>query len=272
MLTRRAFGGATLAAAVAPAQESKQARGRRVLDEALAALGGPKFAAMRDRVETGRAYSFYRDRMTGLARAAISTRYVMRPEPPTAEPNVYQRERQSFRDKKDKEEFAYLFDETKGWEITFRGVRPFPAERIERYRDSTRRNIFYILRQRLGEPGLIVESAGSQVFENQPVELVDIVDGDNNTVTVYFHRTTKLPTRQVYFRRDPIARERHEEVTIFGKFRDSGGGVMWPWAITRTRDGDKVFEIFSDSVKINTALDDSRFTMPVNLPLLPEGK
>ncbi|MCC6537742.1 MAG: hypothetical protein IT162_09350 [Bryobacterales bacterium] len=271
MLTRRAFGGAAFAGAnVAAAQESKAARGKRVLDEALTALGGPKFSAMRDRTESGRAYSFYRDRLTGLARATIYTRYVMRPEPPTAEPNVFQRERQSFG--KDKEVFAYLFDETKGWEISFRGARPFPAERIERYRDSTRRNIFYILRQRLGEPGLIVESAGSQVFENQPVELVDIVDGDNNTVTVYFHRSTKLPIRQVYFRRDPIARERHEEVTIFGKYRDSGGGVMWPWAMTRTRDGDKVFEIFSDSVKINTALDDSLFTLPANVRMLPEAK
>lgn len=270
MPTRRAFGGTALAASVAAAQESKPARGKRVLDEALAALGGPKFMAMRDRTESGRAYSFYRDRLTGLARATIYTRYVMRPEPPTAEPNVYQRERQSFG--KNKEEFAYLFDETKGWEINFRGVRPFPAERIERYRDSTRRNIFYILRQRMGEPGLIVESAGGQVFENQPVELVDIVDGDNNTLTVYFHRSTKLPIRQVYFRRDPVARERHEEVTIFGKFRDSGGGVMWPWAITRTRDGDKVFEIFSDSVKINTALDDSRFTLRPGVRMLPEAK
>jgi hypothetical protein len=265
---RREF---TLAAAAVQAQstESREARARRVIDEAIAALGGAKFATLRDRTEHGRAYSFYRDRLTGLSRATIYTRYVMRPEPPTAEPAIYVRERQSFG--KDKEDYAVLFAEKDAWQITFRGARPLPKATVERWRDSTRRNIFYILRQRLGEPGLVAESRGSDVFENQSVELVELYDRENASVTVYFSRTTKLPIRQVYYRRDPIARERHEEVTLFSKYRESGG-VTWPWAITRTRDGEKVFEIFSDSVLVNQNLDDSKFTLPGNMQVLPEAR
>ncbi len=269
MITRRelAFGIAPIAfAQIAP---SKEARAKQVLDEAIAALGGDKFSGMKDRVESGRAYSFYRDRLTGLSRATISTRYVMRPDPLPAEPAVYQRERQSFG--KEREEYANLFDEKNGWQITFKGVRPVPVATLERWRDSTRRNIFYMLRQRLGEPGLTVESKGTEVFENQPVELVEFVDNDNTSVTAYFHRSTKLPVRQVFYRRDPVAKERHEEVTLFSKYRPSNG-VMWPWAITRTRDGSKVYEIFSDSVTIDKGLDDSRFTLPPNLQILPEAR
>jgi len=259
------------AAAVASGQagESKEARAKRVIDEAIAALGGPRFSAMGDRVEHGRAYSFYRDRLSGLSRASIYTRYVMRPDPLPAEPGIYVRERQSFG--KDTEEYAMLFDEKNGWQITFRGARPVPKTTLDRWRDSTRRNIFYILRQRLNEPGLIVESKGSDMFENQSVEVVEFVDSENTSVTVYFSRTTKLPVRQLFYRRDPVARERHEEVTLFSKYRQSNG-VMWPWAITRTRDGEKVFEIFSDSVLINQGLDDGKFTLPANLRILPEGK
>ena len=271
MTTRRQLVWGMLAPAIASAQpaQSKEARAKQVLEDALAALGGIKFSAMRDRVESGRAYSFYRDRLTGLSRATISTRYVMRPDPLPAEPAVYQRERQSFG--KDKEEYANLFDEKNGWQLTFKGVRPVPAATLERWRDSTRRNIFYMLRQRLGEPGLTIESKGTEVFENQPVELVEFVDNDNTSVTAYFHRSTKLPVRQVFYRRDPIAKERHEEVTLFSKYRSSKG-VMWPWAITRTRDGSKVYEIFSDSVTVDPGLDDSRFTLPPNLQILPEAR
>jgi len=137
-----------------------------------------------------------------------------------------------------------------------------PDDLVARFRDSTLHNIFYILRQRMEEPGLVFEARGSDIVENLPVEIVDITDADNRTVTVYFHRTTKLPVRQVYWRRDPNTRERNEEVTYYSKYRDVGGGVMWPFAIERERNGEKIFQMFSDSVTINKDLTDDLFTLP----------
>jgi len=48
-----------------------EARGRKVVDDALAALGGQKFLNMQDRIETGRAYSFFHDQLSGLSVAAV---------------------------------------------------------------------------------------------------------------------------------------------------------------------------------------------------------
>src|SRR5690349_15335477 len=64
--------------------ESNQERGKRVIDEAVAALGGNRFLTMEDRVESGRAYSFYREQLSGLSFAKVYTRYLTRPEPPVA--------------------------------------------------------------------------------------------------------------------------------------------------------------------------------------------
>ncbi|MGH7249007.1 MAG: hypothetical protein ACREH9_12970, partial [Pseudomonadota bacterium] len=61
--------------------ETIQERGTRVVQQALTALGGPRFLAMRDRIESGRAYSFYRDDLSGLSVAKIYTRYLA---PPTS--------------------------------------------------------------------------------------------------------------------------------------------------------------------------------------------
>ena len=99
-------------------------------------------------------------------------------------------ERQNF----GKDEYAgILFNETGGWEITFRGVRLLEPGRIENWRDGTLRNIFYILHQRLKEPGMDFYSRGSDLYENLPVEIVDITDAHGLTVTVYFNQLTKLP-------------------------------------------------------------------------------
>jgi hypothetical protein len=271
LILRRAIFAVVLAASALPAQviEAKVTRAKQVIDEAVAALGGDKFLTMHDRTEIGRVYSFYRDQLTGLSRARIYTRYVRRPDPFPTEPLIFQRERQSFG--KDKEEYAILFDEKEGWQISFRGARPVMKETLTRYQDSTRRNIFYILRQRLGEPGLTMESKGREIFENQSVELVEFFDTGNTSVIVYFSSTTKLPIRQVFYRRDPVSKEKHEEVTLFSKFRASSG-VMWPWAITRTRDGGKVYEIFSESVLINQDLDDQKFLLPSGTKVLPESR
>jgi len=100
-----------------------------------------------------------------------------------------------------------------------------------------------------------------------PVEIVDIIDANNEVTTVYFHQSSKLPVRQKFYRRDPLTRERHEEVTIFSKYRDLGG-IQWPFAIQRERDGDKVFELYSDSVEVNKNLPDAEFLLPSDIKKL----
>lgn len=248
-----------------PAQNAQQ-RGRQIIDGALAALGGDKFLAMEDRVESGRAYSFYRERLSGLAIATIYTRYTERPQEGAEELGI--RERQAF----GKDEYsAVLFTGDAAYEITFRGARPLEEDRLERYRDSTRQNIFYILRQRLQEPGMLFEWRGSDIVDNQPVEIVDITDAENRVVTVYFNRTSKLPIRQVYTRRDPKTRYRDEELTLYSKYRDVDG-VMWPFAIQRERNGEKIYQIYSDTVAINKGLPDSLFTLPANIKILGDKK
>ena len=72
-----------LGAGLLPAQvDDIFARGERVVKEALAALGGDAFLNMKDRTETGRSYSFYRERLRGLSITTIYTRYLTAPTTP----------------------------------------------------------------------------------------------------------------------------------------------------------------------------------------------
>jgi hypothetical protein len=255
---------ALLAVSVLHAETAAE-KGKRIVDESLKALGGGKFLAMQDRTEEGRAYSFYRQRLTGLAKARIDTRYLKSAAPG----QLGQRERQMF----GKDETYYmLFLEDKAYSVTYRGAAPLPKERVDRYVRSTRHNILYILHNRLKEPGLIFESRGTDVWQNTPVEVVDITDSENEVVRVFFHRTTKLPIRSAWSWRDPKTKEKDDYTTLYTKFRDVGGGVMWPFNILSERNGDKVFEMFSESVTINKGLTDDLFTLDAKLPILDEEK
>ena len=249
------------------AAQTKLERGKKVVDDALEALGGGRFLAMRDREEEGRLYSFYREQLQGMSIARIYTHYPLKPDSPPADfVGVY--ERQSFGKKK--EESAVLFNESGGYQVSYRGATPLPADRLERYRESTARNIFYILRQRLNEKGLIFDFQSTEVFQNLPVDVVNIVDSENRITTVYFHHSSKLPVRQVFFHRNPVTKEKDEEVTVFTKYRDAGGGVKWPYSIMRERNGEKIFEIFSESVKINHVLKDDLFKLPSDIKMLKQ--
>ena len=256
------------AAALAASAETQQERGKRVVMEAVEALGGQKFRAVRDQVETGRAYSFYRERLRGLAVAKISTKYT---DPAKADrENPAQMERQAYG--KDEDQVVVFPGGGRGYILTYRGAKPLPDDRILRYRESTMRNVLYILRMRLDEPGLNFISRGTDVIDNMPVELVEIVDTENRPTTVAFHHSTKLPVRQTYEYRDPKTKDRYEEVVYFSKYRDVGGGIKWPFHIERQRQGEKVFEIFSESVTVNQNLPDSLFQTPAGLKILPSDK
>jgi hypothetical protein len=242
---------------IAAAQNSSD-KAKKIVDDAVTALGGDKFLSMEDRIESGRAYSFYRESLAGLSVATIYTRYLTVAEGKTGE-ELGVRERQAFG--KSEDSGYVLFREDGGWDVTFRGAREVPKDRLDRYRDSTLRNIFYILRMRLSEPGLAFDYKGFDVVENQPVEIVDIIDSQNRSVTVYFHRSTKMPLRQMLVWRDPQTRERNEEVTRFARYQESSG-VQWPHQITRERNGERTYQIFSESVVINRDLTDSIFAVP----------
>jgi hypothetical protein len=240
--------------------QSLQERGRRLLTEAITALGGDKFTGMTDRVEEGRAYTYYRERLNGFSRARFETVYHDIPGKV-----VFAKERQTFGKKLD---YYVLFEgENKGWDVTFRGAKSMPEDVVQQWRENLLRNGMYILRCRMDEKGIIFERRGSEVFENQPVEIVDVTDSENRSIAIYLHASTKLPVRVYWRRQNGRDKGWDEGDTRYAKYRDTQG-VMWPWATTRSRNGERNFELYADTVRLNTGLTPASLSIPSNLTIL----
>jgi hypothetical protein len=247
--------------------ETPQQAGNRLIRQCLDALGGQAFLEMRDKVLHGRAYQFYEGRLSGLTVMTVYTQYEKKPSSP-APGWIGVRERRDFGKNHD---YSALFADGKGWDITFRGARPLPEAQMRQYYDRLRRDIFYILKYRLDEPGMICESAGADLIENQPADVVRITDNDNNTVTVYLLQLTHLPVRQEYLRRDPGTRETFREAASYSKYR-TVSGVQLPTYSQLVRDGEKIFEMFGDSLEVNKGLNESIFTLKKGIRILPADK
>ena len=77
MMTRRVFA-VSLPAALAARRlraETAEDRGRKLMDKLVQALGGDVFLNMHDRTEEGRAYSFFREQLSGLSIMHLYTQY-----------------------------------------------------------------------------------------------------------------------------------------------------------------------------------------------------
>ena len=236
-------------------------RGKQIVDKALLALGGDGFRFMNARTEVGRAYSFYRDRISGLDIAHIYTKYL----PAQEDGSLRMKQRQVFGKKQDS---WVILTGSAAWQVNYKGATQLPAERAKQFTETTLHDIFYILRARIDEPGMTFESHGRDVVENQPVEVIEIYDSENRNLTAWFHQDTLLPVKQRFRRWDDMIKDQREEVTRYTKYREASDGVMWPHDTQRERDKEKTFELYSDKVTVGGNLEDRLFELPPGVRIL----
>jgi hypothetical protein len=251
------------------AAQNAQEAGKRLIQQCLEAVGGQAFLNMSDRTIKGRAYQFYQQNLRGLAVVTYWIKYdPKRASPPPDWSGI--RERREYGANK-KNRYSSLFFEGKGYEVTYRGAQPYPESYMQQYRQRLHRDIFYILKYRMDEPGMLFESLGTEILDLQPTDALRITDGNNESLTVYLLKSDHLPLRQNYVRRDPQTRETFQESGRYTKYRNVAG-VQLPWNTLLERDGEKIFELFAETVEINKSLPDSLFAISKGVKVLPPEK
>jgi hypothetical protein len=262
-MTRRTFtlSLAGASAGLAFAADTPKDRGRQLVDKIVYALGGDAFRNMRTRTEIGRAYSFYREQLTGLSVARIYTRY----QDSADASGLHEAQRQVFGKKQDD---AVIFLPSEAYEVTFRGAKPLADDRVKQFRETTLHDVFYILRERVHEPGVEFEAGEKDVVENQPVQILDVYDAEDRKTRVWINSDTFLPVKQSFRRWDPIIKDWRDEVTRYSKYREVTNRVMWPFATARERDTEKIFEMYSEMVTVDDPLADNLFQLPNGIKIL----
>jgi len=218
-------------------------KARELVNQAIQALGGPIYLNIRDREQQGRGYAFHSGRPSGGGDVFWTFA-----EFPDKERIEYTKER----------DIARVFVGNKGYEITYKGARPVEPKDLEDYLRQRKFALDVILRTWLNDPGVILLYEGNSIAAQHPALRVNLINANNDSVTLDFDLDTHLPVRKAFEWRDPVDRQKNLEEEIYENYRQASG-VMVPYNVTRYFNGDMSRQRFFFTVTINQGLDPAMF-------------
>ncbi len=113
---------------------------------------------------------------------------------------------------------------------------------------------------------------GTTIVEGKPVDPITLLNNQNDAVIVYLDQNSHLPLKTSFTWRDPQDKQKNVEEEVFDNYR-LVQGIMTPYSITRTFNGESTHQRFINLAKYNLSLDDSLFQAAVDYdPLAPPKK
>ncbi len=213
-----------------------------VVEQGIQALGGSAYLNIHDIEQQGRAWGFHHGQSNGGE--LIWGFY----EFPDKERVEYTKER----------DIARVFVGDKGYEITYRGVHPVDEKDMTNYRRQRHYALDVILRQWVNDPTVMLLYEGDAIAAQHAATRVTLINSKNEAVTLDFDTQTHLPVRKAFEWRDPVDRQKNLEEEIYDNYKPVSG-VMVPFNVTRTFNGDMSLQRFLFTVTINQPLDEAMF-------------
>ncbi|MGZ6264718.1 MAG: hypothetical protein ACXWSD_18485 [Bdellovibrionota bacterium] len=218
-------------------------KAKTIIEQGIEALGGQAYLTIRDREQQGRGYGFHSGRPTGSGGPFWSFS-----EFPDKERIEFTKER----------DIAQLYVGNKGYEITYKGPHPVEAKDLEDYLRRRHFSLDTVLRTWVNDPNVVLIYEGNAIAAQHPAVRVTLINGQNESVALYFDVDTHLPVKKSFEWRDPVDKQKNLEEEIYENYR-AVSGVMAPYNLTRYFNGDMANQRFLNTVTINQGLDPAMF-------------
>ncbi len=235
----------------APAQaagKTPEERGRILLDEMVAALGGPLWLNRTTMYQEGHTAAFFRGAPTG----SVVDFWEFRQFPVNGHPDV---ERLEYTKKRD---VIHIWTTQTGYEVTYKGKTTLPNLQVD---DTLRRNahsIEEVIRTWLKQPGVIVLAEGTTMVERRMADKVTVLSANNDAVTLELDTTTHLPLRRTFEWRNETFKDHDEDAEEYEDYH-TYQGIPTAVTITRYRNGDMASQLFLKKVEYGKPLDPQLF-------------
>ena len=228
-----------------PAEQENARKAKNLLDQVIQALGGQAYLSIQDINQEGRTYSFFHGQPNSVG--LVFWRFYRFPD----------KDRIELTKKRD---VTYVYNGDQGFEITFKGTSLQDPKDLTDYLRRRKYSLDWVLRKWLAEPGVALFYEGPTVAEQKSVEQVTIMNTHNEGVTLFVDASSHLPVKKSFSWRDPTDKQRNVEEEIYDGYR-LVQGVMTPFSITRTYNGDMSNQRFLNSVSYNKGVEDSMFNV-----------
>jgi hypothetical protein len=248
------------AAPAEPAGNSEQ-RGRAILDQMIAALGGDLWLNRTTMECDGRGTSFFR----GEPNPYVSEYHeAVRYAQPKATPPVTFAERVGFLTDRSmilpgkKIDVIQMTVDRQGYEITYKGKTEPPKELVDNANRRRDHSIEAVVHDWIHAPGVMIIYEGQKLIDRRLADQVTILNENNDAVTLDVDSATHLPIRRTFEYRDPQFHDLDEESTTFDDYH-TFQGIATPMTITGYHNGEMNSQNFLTKVTYNEPLDSDFF-------------
>jgi hypothetical protein len=258
------------AAPATPPGQTTEQRGRALLDQMIAALGGDLWLN-RSTLETeGRASSFFHGEPNPYTSEWHDLVRFPAPQSNPAQPRA---ERVGFLTSRgvfvpgQKVDVVQIWKDGHGYEITYKGQTELPKEQVDDYYRRQAHSIEEVVRTWIHAPGVMILSEGTGMVERRLVDKLTILTANNDAVTLELDANTHLPLRRTFQWRNPEFKDFDVEQETYEDYHTIQG-LPTPFNITRYHNGDITNQRYIVKVTYNLPADPSLFDPAVAVPKL----
>jgi hypothetical protein len=223
-------------------------KGRVLLDEMVAALGGQAWLDRKTWMFAGRTATFYKGEPTGVAPEFEEYGRVR----PFGE-RVVMVSHYGAVVAKDHRDVAEVWTSESGFEVTYKGVTVLPAKDVAEFARWRGHSVDVVVTEWVKQPGVVVTYVGSKMVGRSLVDEVSVLSAGDDAVTLDLDAVTHLPLSVSFQRRDPVFKDWNTEVQEFADYH-AVQGIMTPYSMITMHNGDMTGERFLTRVSYNVTL------------------
>lgn len=239
-------------------------KGRALLGEMVAALGGEAWLDRQTWVFSGRTAKFYKGQ-PDVGAPQFEEYY-------RAEPfgeRVVMISHYGAVVAKDHRDVVDVWTSEGGYEITYKGTAALPAEEGAEFARWRGHSVDVVVKEWLKEPDTMVTYVGSKMVERHLADEVSVLSASGDAVTLELDQSTHLPLSVGFQWRDLVYKDWNTDVQEFADYH-AIQGIMTPYSVITMHNGDMTGEKFLTKAVYNVTLAAKLFD--ASQPLEKKGK
>ena len=244
-------------AAPAETQQDSAQRGRALIDQMIAALGGDLWLHRTTMQAEGRTSTFFHGEPNPYTTDYHELRRFTGSGLPDADRVGFLTERGVIMPGK-KIDVVQIWKEGHGYEVTFKGQTELPKEQVEDFYRRKAHSIEEVVQNWIHAPGVMILSEGTDMVERHIADKITIITASNDAVTLELDATTHLPIRRTFQWRNPQFNDFDEEAETYDDYHTIQG-LPTPLTITRYHNGDMANQRYLSKVEYNVPAAPSLF-------------
>jgi hypothetical protein len=230
-------------------------RGKLLIDQMIAALGGDAWLNRTTVQFDGRTSSFYR----GAPNPYITEYHELHRFAAQSSPAQPEADRIGFLTPRGMilpgkvTDVVQIWTDAHGYEITYKGQTELPKEQVDDYYRRRAHSIEEVVHTWINAPGVMLIGEGTSMVGRRIADKLTILGANNDAVTLELDASTHLPVRRTFQWRNPQFKDFDEEAEEYDDYH-TVQGLPTPMTITRYHNGEMANQRYITKVVYNAPL------------------